>query len=311
MARGTARAAARRPSERGPLPRARDRFRELDQYRVDREWQRYEGNALRDLFRELRLRFLARHPPTVPGPVLEVGPGPGRFSASLGGPENPRLLLDLSVRALRVARGHLSGRSEREFGASGFVRGDALRPPVRRGAFAQVVLLGNALGFAEGRSEELLDRCLELIAPQGGLILEFVAGAGEFSSYGRRIPPGALRRALAAPPRVLLGRFLREGFVPIVRPARAGHPFRRQAPARVAERLAAAGLRVEELCAVAPALGGLPDRLEAIRSDPRAWDHLLEIEESIGQQSERLRPAAAVLLAARRESGPGSAVSKS
>ena len=52
--------------------------------------------------------------------------------------------------------------------------------------------------------------------------------------------------------------------------------------------------------AIAPALGPDAARISAVRSDPKAWLHLLELEEELGRSSERWPGAAAALLAAQR-----------
>jgi SAM-dependent methyltransferase len=273
----------------------------LDDYRVDREWARYEGNALRDLFRELRERFLARHRSRTPGPVLEVGPGPGRFSPLLGGPEHPRVLLDLSEKALRSARDRLTPGDARVLGESEFVRGDALAMPFRGRAFGQIALLGNTLGFAGPRADELLSNVSAHLRPEGTLLIEVVAGPGERSRYLHRLPPGAVRRLLSAPPRAVLPRIRREGFVPVARPERPDHEFRRYSPEQIERRLGELGLVTDEALAVAPALGAELERPAEVRKDPRAWARLLEVEEALGHDGDRQRNSSALLVAARRD----------
>jgi hypothetical protein len=56
--------------------------------------------------------------------------------------------------------------------------------------------------------------------------------------------------------------------------------------------------------AVAPALGASPGSLEPARSDPKAWSHLLELEEAVGREPERWNSAAAVLLSLSAPSPP-------
>ncbi len=307
----SSRAARRPPPRRRPatVP-ARARFRSLDSYRVEREWRRYEGNALRDLFRDLRVRFLLRHPPSCAGPVLEIGPGPGRFSPYLGDAGHPRVLLDLSSLALRAARRHLRGRAPPAAGRSEFLRGDALHPPVRSGSCAEVTLLGNTVGFGGSEALPLLHRVADLVAPGGTLLVETVAGAGGVSRYLSRFPGGALRRLLAAPPRAVLPRIEGEGFAdrPLEGPADA--TFRRMGAREVADLLGPLGFQLEEVVAVAPTLGADPGQVEAVRPDPKAWAHLLEIEERLGVRIDRQERAAALLLAARRRAKEGTAPSE-
>ncbi len=286
------------PADPPPLP-AEERFRRLDKYRVDREWRRYEGTPLRDLFRELRLRFLGRHGCPVPGPVLEVGPGPGRFSGALGAPDHSRILLDLSREALVAARSRLEAAGETERVPTDLLRGNGRNPPFRSGSFGQVVLLGNTLGFAGPGAEALLravDRCL---APGGSVLLEIVAGPGERSNYLHRLPPGALRRLLAAPTRALVPRVLREGFRPLESARRSA--FRRFSVAEQDALLGSFGWRLEERLAVAPALGHDPDQLRAIWEDPRAREKLLLVEEAVGGEPGRWPRASALLVAARAD----------
>jgi SAM-dependent methyltransferase len=269
---------------------ARSRFRNLNTYRVSREWDRYEGTAQRRLFREIRTRFLARH--AVPGGwVLDLGSGPGRFLPHIGGAGSRKVALDLSEEMLRRVVRDGGNAPER-------VRGDGVRPPFRPQAFQEVAVLGNAIGFAGSEADLLWQRAAELVRPSGRLILEVVAGSGERSAYLARLPPSSLPRLFRSPLRVLLSRVDREGFGAV--PARKTEPgrFRRYDPTTLAGDLSQGGWTVEEVMAVAPALGTDPERLEAIERDPTAWTRLLELEEVLGRRVVRVRAGAAVLLSA-------------
>ncbi len=278
-----------RESSPGPDDGPPRRFRDLDDYRVEREWRRYEGTAQRRLFRELRSRFLARH--RVPrGWSLDLGSGPGRFLRHLGGEADRRVALDLSLGMLsRIPPDGPDGAEA--------VRGDGLRPPFAPRSFAEVVALGNVIGFAASRAEELLTGVLSLAAPGGIAIVEIVAGPGERSRYLGRLPPTALARLLRAPVPALLPRVDREGFAR--EPVRRREPgtFRRVDPARLRATASASGAVVLETMAVAPALGADPARLEAVALDPAAWAHLLDLEEAFGHRTERQLEAAALLVA--------------
>ena len=290
-----------RPSSPSPL-RARpapasaaERFRTLDRYRVDREWKRYEGTPQRELFRELRTRFLERHRPSG-GWAVDVGSGPGRFTSSLGGTSSRRVLLDLSLEMLRAARGRLDDDAR----PAALVRGDGGQPPLRPHRFAQVVALGNPLGFAAEASDRMLTNLAELVAPGGSLILEVVCGPGERSQYLSRLPPGAVRRLLVAPVNLVRTRAEREGFRREPRAARPGSEFRRFAAEAVLRELESLGYHISEVLSVAPALGLDAGRIAAARPDPLAWVHLLELEEQIGRVPARRAAAAALLIAAER-----------
>jgi SAM-dependent methyltransferase len=296
----------RRPSAPGTVPEGdapsapgRHRFLEWDDYRVDREWRRYEGTPLRDLYRELRERFLARHRPREAGRSLEIGPGPGRFTRLVGHPGDRVTLLELSRTMLERVR---AGSPESAHTTLELVQGDAVTPPFRPARFHRVAMLGNVLGFAESDAPGLLTRVGSLVTPRGRFLLEFVSGPGERSRYLHRLPTGAIARLFAAPVRAIEPRVRREGFERIRERETGSRRFRRFAPSEVQARLDAAGFVVKEVVAVAPCLGNDASRLNAIRSVPVAWGHLLELEEAIGRDPNRQVGAAAILLAAERSS---------
>ncbi len=277
---------------------AHTRFLQLDRERALREWQRYEGTAQRELFRQLRERFLLRHAANGAW-SLDIGAGPGRFSALLGGPGATTIAVDLSREMLVVGRelGPPGGSPDGHRVTS--VQADAARPPFPDGAFAVVALVGNALGFEASSGPHLLESAERLTAPGGLLLVEIAPGPGERSRYLARLPLGAVRRLLAAPPAAVLPRLLREGFEP--EPARhRPTSFRRWTVAELTARWASAGWRREETVAVAPVLGPDPERIEEVARDPRAWGRLRDLEELVGGRPERWPRAAAVLIAARR-----------
>lgn len=267
----------------------RERFERLDPYRVDREWDRYEGTAQRDLFRELRIRFLQRH--AAPGAwTVDVGSGPGRFLEHIGPEGSRRVALDLSQEMLRrVDRSGPRGVD--------LVRGDGVTPPLARYRFANVAVLGNSLGFAGGDSERFLEAAEGLVATGGHLLLEVVAGPGERARYFHRLPRSVLARLLRAPVPAIHRKVRWEGFsLEPLRRSGSGE-FRRFEPRDLGARLELRGWEAREIVAVAPSLGASPEALEVVRSDPKAWSHLLDLEERVGREPERWSSAAAVLLA--------------
>ena len=265
-----------------------------------REWKRYEGTPQRDLFRELRERFLGRNASTGDW-VLDVGAGPGRFSLRLGRSSARRVLLDLSVNMLREA-----GRRLTEGGPVGpspdLVRGDATHPPFKPGRFSVVAMLGNVIGFAERDAGLTLDRCLELVGPGGTVVLETAPDVGERSRYLGRLPPGAVRRLLAAPINAIRPRLEREGFRREA-PSPKDSEFARYGDSEISAHLTKHRFELVEGMAVAPALGADPERIAAVRPEPPAWRHLLELEEVLGRTLPRRNRASALLVAARRPPG--------
>jgi SAM-dependent methyltransferase len=286
------------PSSTGPRESPAQRFARLDPYRAEREWKRYEGTPQRDLFRELRRRFLVRHARDAPW-VLDVGCGPGRFTPFVGGPKSRRIALDLSLAMLRQMLAQWNSR-DASSPIPDRLRADGRRPPLPPGQFGEVAILGNALGFAEERSEELLAACESLVAPGGTFVVEIAPGPGERSRYLARLPPAAVSRLLDAPIRALRPRIEREGFA-TERVRRKGSRFRRWTAPALLHRWRARGWQVEEVLAVAPVLGPDLRRVSAVAGRGKAWSHLMELEEEIGREAARWPAAAAVLAAVRFE----------
>jgi hypothetical protein len=111
-----------------------------------------------------------------------------------------------------------------------------------------------------------------------------------------------VRRLLAAPVAAVAPRVEREGYSVTESKDRTRHGFRPVGEAELMDRFQTNGFTVLETIAVAPAMGGLPERLEAIRPDPRAWSRLLDLEERLGRSPKTRADAAALLLAAERPS---------
>jgi hypothetical protein len=185
------------------------------------------------------------------------------------------------------------------------VRGDGLTPPFRESTFSEVALLGNAVGFAGPAALDLLGSCARLVAPGGSLLVELAPGVPSESRYLHRLPPGAVVRLLRAPAALVRARVEREGYRWTEGPDRRRHGFRPVSEEEVRSELEATGFDVGEVMAVAPALGGNPDLLEAIGTDRGAFARLLDLEEALGRAVTIRRKAAALLLVAvRRGAAP-------
>ncbi len=280
----------------GPTPR--DRFLQADRYRIEREWRRYEGTPQRDLFRVLRERFIERNARKSTW-SLDVGSGPGRFTGAITAAAGRTVALDLSHEVLERLAEKWAPPPEGP-PLPDRVRADAAVPPFRPSAFGTVAVLGNSLGFAAGRSDELLDATAALVGPGGHLILEIAPGPGESSRYLGRLPVRSVGRLLAAPPAALLPRIEREGYRREPRRKDRDGEFQRWSIDHLRERLAPAGWELLESLAVAPALGADAERVAAVGSNDRAWGNLLAVEEELGRRESRWSSAAAVLVALRR-----------
>lgn len=294
---------ARGPPASEPGAPARARFRAVDEYRARREWDRYAGTAQRDLFRELRERFLVRHA-VAEGWALDAGSGPGRYTPVLAAGGSARAVaLDLSRKMLVelcdrwVASRHAASLPD-------LVIGDAASPPFSEGVFDVVVGLGNLVGFAGAESGRLVDRLRGLVRPSGRFVLEIAPGPGEHSRYLGRLPARSVARLFRSAVPLVTQRAGREGYV--AEQWRKDRPgtFDRRAAEEMRAELERTGFHVEEVMAVAPALGSDPLRVAVVATDPKAWAHLVAVEEQLGRQPERWVRAAAVLIAATRVATP-------
>ena len=299
------RPATRRPVQKQTAPTAsarRRRIRERFDASVGREWRRYSGDAWRVLVRELRDRFLARHLPKGGGWVLELGPGPGRFTPTVLASGARVAAVDLSLPMLRALgrRAAVRTRSARLRP----VRGAGEHLPFRNGAFRAVVAYGNILGFAGSEGAQLLSEIARVVRPGGLLLLDVASPVGsttEFLEVGAR--RRFLRRILRNPDYYFLSAILGAG-------PRGHQPY---APARMGyfefdfytvegadEVLRAAGFSPVDRMALG-AIGAFRDRLTTIaRREPRTWKNLVEIEEQVGRRPGVLETGHGFVLAARR-----------
>jgi SAM-dependent methyltransferase len=209
--------------------------------------------------------------------------------------------LDISLEMLNLLPGAWAA-SARPDPPPDRVRGDALHPPFERGRWAEVIVFGNTLGFAGKGADRLFDEAEQLVAPGGTLVIEIAPAPGERSRYLTRLPPSSVARLLRSPTRAVLGRLDREGFRSELSRHANAESFRRFSVRELQDRLSRNGFDMVETVAVAPALGPDAVRIGAVRADPKAWPHLLDLEEEVGRRPERWVEAAAVLLCARRPS---------
>ena len=236
--------------------------------------------------------------------MLELGPGPGRFTPAI-------LAAGARVVAVDLSRPMLDSLGRR---AAGRQRGSALRPvrgagehlPFRVGSFRAAVAYGNILGFSGRGGEQLLAELARTLRPGGVLILDVASPVGAATEFLE----GASRQ------RFLL-RILRDPacyFVDeIVQSKGRGHqPY---APERMGyfefdfytahaaeEILSASGFRVIDRMAIAP-IGAYRERLTTLaRRDRVAWQNLIELEERVGRRPGVLETGHGFTIAALRRS---------
>jgi len=270
--------------------------------RVQQEWQRYGRSAWRVLAFELRRRYLEQHLPKGKGRVLELGPGPGRFTPDVLASGAQVVAVDISGPMLRAL-----GRRTRGARGSALLRrvraaGEVL--PFRDGSFRAAVAYGNILGFSGRGGDRLLAELARVVRPGGTLVLDVgspVGSATEFLESAAR--QRFLLRILRDPEYYFVNHVLRSG-------GRGHQPY---APERMgyfefdfytvpaAERaLRRAGFRVVYRMALAP-IGAFRDRLTTLaQRDPRAWRNLIELEEQVGRRAGVLETGHGFVVAATR-----------
>ena len=274
---------------------------------MDREWRRYTGEAWRILVRELRDRFLARHLPKDGGWVLELGPGPGRFTPTVLASGARVVAADLSLPMLQALHRRKPVRSQS--GRLRGVRAAGEHLPFRNGAFRGAVLYGNILGFSAGDGPRLLSELARVVRPGGVLVMDVsspIAATTEFLCSGAR--GRFLLRILRDPDYYLLSWIASSK-------SRAHQPY---APGRMAfwefdfytvpaaeAALAAAGFRSFDRMAVG-VIGAYRERLTTIaRRERKAWENLLKLEESVGRRPGVLEMGHGFVVAAVREGRGG------
>ncbi len=266
------------------------------------EFRRRAGSPLAELRRTLLERFLERNLRDVPGPVLEVGPGPGRLTPTILRSGAPTVLLDLSRPMLRSARRNVA-RGPRSRRPWGYVRGVAERGvPFRSSSFGGVVALG-VFGLLADGGPDLLCSSARILRPGGRLVLEAQGPSNSVVENLTRPGPvhaRAVRTFYADAGRHYLWKVLREGFQPYDPEHFANFEYRFWRPHELFELLGGFGFDVTEAMAVAPNHTTDPDTVRAVHRDPRAWRNLLRSEEEMGHWSECLGAGATYLVAAEK-----------
>ncbi len=215
--------------------------------------------------------------------MLELGPGPGRFTPILR--ERPRTLVvgvDLSRAALGAARRR--ARRGPALATTAWVQGAGEALPLADGSVAAAVAFGNIVGFASVEGPAVLGELARVTRPGGRLLVDFVSPAAALREFfylaaRQRLLPRILRR----PEYYLIDRVLATGFQPLDPRRLANWEFRFY-HAEEAERVVArAGFRVEEVMGVGP-IAGFQDEVAAIaRRASRTWTSLLRLEEAVGR----------------------------
>ena len=124
----------------------------------------------------------------VTGSVLDIGCGPGRMVRAAMGRGLIALGIDVSATAVRMAA---------DGGLSVF-QGSVFDPLPREGAWSAALLVDGNIGIG-GDASALLERCVELLAPDGMLLVELSHDAARDDSYLGMIEDSAGGRSAVFP----------------------------------------------------------------------------------------------------------------
>ena len=270
---------------------------------VDRERRRYSGSAWRRLVGELRSRFLTQRLPTGPGWVLELGPGPGRFTPEILGSGARVVAVDLSLPMLRGLGRRLP--AQRGGGRLRRVRAAGEHLPFGEGAFRAAVAYGNLLGFAGYDGGRLLGELARVVRPGGVLLLDVASPAAATSEFLSLAAEQRLLRRVLRDPDFF---FLTNVASPVDRIHLPYAPKRLQywefdfyTPRGAEEALNRSGFRTADRMAVG-AIAAYRERIAAIaRRDPRAWRNLIATEEKVGRRTGVLEAGHGFVIAAVRD----------
>lgn len=285
----------------GEAPRRRRRLRGVFDLGVARERRRYQGDPRRILLGTLRERFLRAHLKDSPGRVLELGPGPGRFTAVIRRlARGPVIAVDLSRRSLKAAR--RSSRDGRGLPRVHWIQGAGEHLPLTTGSVDAAVALGNILGFAARDAPKVMEELRRVLRPGGLLVADFPSPAGAVQEFLHGLSQDRrLQKVLRNPRLYLIDSVLATGYQPFA-PARLAKfecQFFTAGEAR--ETLARHGFETLDVMSVAP-LTAFQDRSPSIaHQEKRTWEALLRLEECVGRRPGTLEMGHGFVVAGRRK----------
>jgi SAM-dependent methyltransferase len=269
--------------------------------RVKDEWNRFAVESRRILARNLRERFLRLHLRGTHGVVLELGPGPGRFTPTISRAAKGRVVsLDLSREALRAGRSH--ARREPSLSRIDWLQGAGEYLPLRPGSLDAAVTFGNVVCFASLNGPALMREIARAMRPGGRLIVDFAPPAAAlegflYESARKRILPRILRR----PDYYLIDTALETGFNPYIPARLANWEFKFYTAPEARKLLQSTGFRPIDAMCVAPMSFYHEEIASVARREKRTWEALLRIEEKVGRRPGVLETGQGFVVAAIRK----------
>ncbi len=230
--------------------------------------------------------------------MLELGPGPGRFTPLVRArPRTAVLAVDLSRNSLRAARRRTATRGPTVH----WIQAMGEQLPLAPQSVDHAVALGNIVCFAYREGDRLVAELSRVVRPGGLLIADFASAAAAVQEFvyvasQRRILPRLLRR----PRYYLIDRVLRTGDQPWAPHRYARWAFRFYTVDEAVRLLDHHGFDVVDTLAMAPTAAHQPRAATIAAREPATWRALLRIEEEVGRRPGVFETGNGFAIAARR-----------
>jgi SAM-dependent methyltransferase len=247
--------------------------RRIEQH-FDEYWEKEWDRLVRDPAEEVKLhvhRHYLKKYVRSGNRVLEIGPGPGRFTQTLAEIEARIVVVDISRVQLGLNRAYGKKLGFDDAVEARFKLDMCDMAAFEDETFDAVVCYGGLLSYVFEKSSDGVREMLRVLRP-GGILLASVAslwGTVHQSLLGvLDVPPDINRRIIIS-----------GDLCPETYPQREGkhhmHMFR---SAEFRDLLEGCGAEVLEMAAANCLSTAWGDRLTDVRNDPAKWNHLLEME---------------------------------
>jgi len=265
-----------------------------DQY-GEKEWTRLVDNPASEVKLHVHRHYLARHIRRGDR-VLEVGPGPGRFTQVLAAIGARVVVADISAVQLGLNRQHAVAGGF-EYAVERRVKLDVcdMRMLECR-SFDAVVCYGGPLSYVFERRAEAVSEILRVLKPGGVALLSVMSLWGTVHEY--------LSAVLDLPPEVNR-RIIETGDLHPVHYPQSDHNCHMFTAGELRTLLEDRGAEVLEVSASNCLSAARRDSLSEVRQDPAKWEQLLEAELEACRQPGCVDMGTHTIAVARKPAGAG------